>query len=236
MVLPQNIIIVEDEVITQQALKSILRDLDVTVTGCFDNGRDAIMGLKKLPCDMLLLDIDIKGAMDGIQLARHILHEEQRAIIFITSHDDEETLDEVLELAPYGFVSKPFTSKELIVTLQIAYKRYLTHSKIFYTEEDKVRRDIILDDIYTYSKQRSELYRNGVLVKLNPKQRKLLSLLVENLNHTISYEVLVTAIWGMDSISASGLRTLVYSLRKILPELKIHSHSKIGYALQVDSL
>jgi DNA-binding response OmpR family regulator len=233
MILPQNIIIVEDEVITQQALKSILKDLNVTVTGCFDNAKDAIEGVNQLACDMLLLDIDIKGSMDGIQLARHILKEHDVAIIFITSHDDEDTIDEILELAPYGFISKPFSSKELIVTLQIAYKRYLTHSKIFYTEEDKVQRDVILDDIYTYSKHLSELYRNGVLVKLNPKQRKLLVLLVDNLNHTISYEVLVSAIWGIDSISASGLRTLVYSLRKIVPELEIHSHSKIGYALQV---
>jgi len=235
MILPQNIIIVEDEVITQEALKSILKDLDVNVRGCFDNAKDTIRELKKLPCDMLLLDIDIKGTMDGIQLARHILKEQEIAIIFITSHDDEDTIDEILELAPYGFISKPFSAKEIIVTLQIAYKRYLTHSQIFYTEDDKVQRDIILDDIYTYSKHLSELYKNGRLVKLNPKQRKLLVLLVANLNHTISYEVLVNAIWGIDSISASGLRTLVYSLRKIVPELEIHSHSKIGYALQIQS-
>jgi DNA-binding response OmpR family regulator len=233
MVLPRNIIIVEDETVTQQALKSVLSDLDVTVTGCFDNAKDTILALKNTPCDMLLLDIDINGAMDGIQLARHILKSEKVAIIFITSHDDEETLDEVLEIAPYGFISKPFSAKELTVTLQIAYKRYLTHSKIFHTEEDKSRRDILLDNHYTYSKKLSELYRDGTLVKLNPKQRKLLALLVENINHTVSYENLVTAIWGIDSISASGLRTLVYSLRQVLPELKIHSHSKIGYALQV---
>lgn len=234
MILPQNIIIVEDDNITQHALKSILYDLNITVLGCFDNGKDAIAFLKTTSCDMLLLDIDINGPMDGIQLARHILKNEEVAIIFITSHDDEETVDEVLELAPYGFISKPFSAKELTVTLQIAYKRYITHSQVFHTEEDKSRRDILLDNNYTYSKERSELYKNGRLVKLNPKQRKLLSLLVDNINHTVSYETLVNAIWGIDSISASGLRTLVYSLRKTLPELEIHSHSKMGYALQID--
>jgi DNA-binding response OmpR family regulator len=234
MTLPQSVMIVEDELVTQLALKSILFDLNVEVKGCYDNAKETLLALKEVDCDMLLLDIDIKGAMDGIQLARKILQNKEVAIIFITSHDDEETVDEVLELAPYGFISKPFSAKEITVALQIAYKRYTTHSKVFYTEADKVQRDIILDESYTYSKQFSELYKNGVSVKLNPKQRKLLALLVDNINHTVSYDVLVSAIWGIDTISASGLRTLVYSLRKTVPELNIHSHSKIGYALQAE--
>ncbi|MDQ7085837.1 MAG: helix-turn-helix domain-containing protein [Sulfurovum sp.] len=87
--------------------------------------------------------------------------------------------------------------------------------------------------VYTYSTELCELYKDGVLIKLNHKQSKLLALLIDNLNHTVSYEILVDTIWDLDRISASGLRTLVYSLRKIVPELEILSHSKMGYTLQV---
>ncbi|MDQ7085838.1 MAG: response regulator [Sulfurovum sp.] len=136
----------EDELITQRTLQTICSDLGVEVSGCFDNALDTIVALKSIECDMLLLDIDIKGSMDGIQLARHILKERSIPIVFITSHNDDETVEELLELAPYGFVSKPFSPRAINVTMKIAYKRYLTHSSIFYTEEDKKERDIILDE------------------------------------------------------------------------------------------
>ncbi len=236
MVLPQNIVIVEDEVVTQRALQAILVEFNVNIAGFFDNALDTLDALKVIDCDMLLLDIDINGAMDGIQLARHILRDRSIPIVFITSHDDAQTVEEVLELAPYGFISKPFSSKDIIVTIQIAYKRFLTHLEVFYTAQDTQRRDLIIDDVYTYSTQLSELYKNGVMIKLNYKQSKLLGILARDVNHTVSYDSLVEELWGTDNVSASGLRTLVYSLRKIVPELNLLSYSKLGYMLQVKSI
>jgi len=236
MILPPNIVIVEDEIITQRYLQDIFKQFDVNVTGCFDNGLETIEALKDIKCDLLLLDINIKGAMDGIQLARHILREKTLPIVFITAHNDDDTLEEILELAPYGFIGKPFSSKDIAVTLQIAYKRYLTHSK---TYDMKKKRDIDLDDIiinkkYKYSQKLSKLYDNHTEVKLNRKQTKLLSILVENINHTVHYDVLISRIWEDDNIADSALRTLIYSLRKQLPDLPLLSFSKMGYALHVE--
>jgi len=70
------------------------------------------------------------------------------------------------------------------------------------------------------------------MVKLNQKQSILLSILVDNINHTVSYDELVSRIWDDDKIADSALRTLVYSIRKILPDIPIVSHSKMGYMLQ----
>jgi DNA-binding response OmpR family regulator len=174
--------------------------------------------------------------MDGIQLARHILREKTLPIVFITAHNDDETLEEILELAPYGFIGKPFSSKDIVVTLQIAYKRYLTHSK---TYDSKNKTDIDLSDIiinkkYKYSQKLSKLYDNDTEVKLNKKQIELLGILVKNINHIVHYDILVSRIWEDNDIADSALRTLIYSIRKLLPDLPIISHSKMGYMLATE--
>jgi len=230
MILPQNIVIVEDEVITQRYLQDILSQYEIEVSACFDNAKDTLEHLRDVPCDLLLMDINIKGAMDGIQLAREILRTATLPIVFITAHNDDDTLEELLELAPYGFIGKPFSSKDVLVTLQIAYKRYLTHVASFISKEKEMS-DIVINETYRYSKQTRELFENDIRVKLNHKQGILLFILASHLNHPVPYDLLVSEIWGSDMIADSALRTLVYSLRKLLPELPIVSHSKIGYML-----
>ena len=233
MALPQNVVIVEDEVITQRYLQDILSSNDVSVSGCFDNAIDTLEGLKNIACDMILMDINIKGSTDGIQLARKILQTYTFPVVFITAHNDDATLEELLELAPYGFINKPFSSKEIITTLKIAYKRYLIHSEVAKVKSSEEPTDIGINEYYRYSLKSSALYYDGQIVKLNNKQNKLLEILSNNINHTVGYEMLISQLWGDDDIIAdSTLRTLVYSVRKLLPDLPIVSHSKVGYSLQ----
>jgi len=234
MTLPKKLIIVEDEVITQRYLQDIVSQYDVEITGCFDNARDILVDIKSLECDMILMDINIKGPMDGIQLAREILRSVSVPIVFITAHNDDDTLEELLELAPYGFIAKPFSSKDVLVTLQVAYKRYLTHCAVHDSVEIMNYSDIQINKKYTYSKKNLELYINNDIVKFNHKQRLLISILVSHINHPVSYDVLIDKIWGDEPIADSALRTLVYSVRKILPDLPITSHSKIGYMLATE--
>ena len=76
------------------------------------------------------------------------------------------------------------------------------------------------------------MYYDGQIVKLNNKQSKLLEILSKNINQTVGYEILISHLWDDDRIADSTLRTLVYSLRKLLPDLPLVSHSKVGYSLQ----
>jgi len=232
MGLPQNIVIVEDEVITQRYLQDILVNNHVNVSGCFDNALDTLEALKNINCDMILMDINIKGSMDGIQLSKKILEKYTFPIVFITAHNDDATLEELLELAPYGFISKPFSSKEILVTLKIAYKRYLIHSEVSKVKTSDEPTDIVINDYYTYSRNVSVLYYDGQAIKLNKKQGQLLEILSKNINHTVEYDTLLSQLWEDDTVADSTLRTLVYSIRKLLPDLPIVSHSKVGYSLQ----
>lgn len=234
MALPENIVIVEDEVITQRHLQDILSQHEVTVSGCFDNAVDMIEALGHIECDMILMDINIKGPVDGIQLARKILETYPLPIVFITAHNDDTTLEELLELAPYGFIGKPFSSKEVMVTLKIAYKRYLIHTEAStkVTVNEKLSTDIVINKYYVYAQSASLLYYDGQAIKLNKKQNMLVELLSKNVNTVVSYDTLIAHLWEDDTVADSTLRTLVYSVRKLLPDLPIISHSKLGYSLQ----
>jgi len=236
MIFPKNIVIVEDETITQRYLQDIFAQYDVTVSGCFDNAADTIEALKRVECDMILMDINIKGSVDGIQLAKEILKTYDFPIVFITAHNDDETFQEVLELSPYGFIEKPFSRKDIVFTLQLAYQRYLSHEKNSKVESaNQPREYLILNEHYSYSRALKTLYHNDQPVKLSSKQSKLLEVLIKNVNHTVGYDVLTSAIWGDDTVADSALRTLVYSMRKTLPDLPLLSYSKIGYSIEINS-
>lgn len=228
--------IVEDEAITQRYLKDIFNQYDIDTAACYDNAKDALEGIRNNHYDMILMDINIKGAMDGIQLAREILRNHTLPIVFITAHSDNETFQEVLELSPYGFISKPFSGRDVEVAVQLAYKRFMAHGQNTNAQEkESVSSDeIILTPEYVYSTVEGKLYYNHALVKLNMKQNKLLEVLSRNIDHVITYDQIISEIWGDELISDSALRTLVYTVRKAHPDLPIVSHSKLGYSLNIE--
>jgi len=233
MHLPKRIIIVEDEAITQRFLQDIFSQYEAEVVGCFDNAKDVLAQIATLGCDMILMDINIKGPMDGIQLARKILEKHSLPIVFITAHNDDETVEETLELSPYGFICKPFTGKDVIVTTQIAYKRYLSHTKALQSQEETSKRgEIIISKKYWYVTHEAQLYCEGRVVDLTKNQKALIEVLSKSFGTTVDYETLISSIWGDGYVADSALRTLVYSVRKLLPELPIVSHSKVGYVLE----
>ena len=230
LTLPNAVLIVEDEVITQRYLLTILQDAGVEDVVCVDNAQDAIEVMKERRYEMILMDINIKGAIDGIQLSRVLLGQYRLPIVFISAYSDDETLDEVVELAPYGFIIKPFSSKEVLASIKVAYRRFLTF-------EAKKKREaenelILLTERYSYSPKIHTLYRDGKSANLNAKQCQLIGMLAENLNHTVSVESLIMNLWGDEEVASSALRTLVYSIRKQLPDIPLHTHSKQGYYLK----
>jgi len=230
--LPQSVLIIEDEAITQRYLKDILGQYDLECVDCYDNAKDALAHIKTKNYEMILMDINIKGSMDGIQLSREILRTRNVPIIFISAHSDTETFQEVLELSPYGFIAKPFSSQDVEMALQLAHKRFsLQQEKV---EEEVFEENIEMVEIgkgFVYSKAEKILFFEDVPVQLNAKQSILIDILATNINNTVDYDALTLNIWENDYIADSALRTLIYSVRKLLPELPLLSHSKVGYSL-----
>ena len=238
--LPSKVMIVEDELLSQRHIQNILKSLDVEVVGCFDNAADARAAITQACCDMILMDINIKGAEDGIQFSRSILQQYNLPIIFISAYSDGETLAEVMELSPYGFITKPFSAKDVEVAMGIAHKRFHVdkdknnapqqpQQKV--AEETQAR---ITSDFYFDTKKHT-LFQNDMPVHLNKKQTKLIEILSIHSNQIVDYGTIIDEVWPDGVLADSSLRTLVYSIRRILPDFPIESHSKLGYALRTSN-
>jgi PAS domain S-box-containing protein len=118
--MPGKLLIVEDEPIVALDLQQELEELGCDVTGLAESADAALMSIEESRPDLALMDIRIEGAMDGIQTARLIRHAYQIPVVFLTSYSDKATLARAARELPYGYLTKPFKSRELEATLSMA--------------------------------------------------------------------------------------------------------------------
>lgn len=119
-----RILIVEDELIIANDLKDILESFEYQVVGIaknYDAGKEKLNSEKP---DIVLLDIQIEGSKDGIELAQLIKKDFHLPFIFISSHTDKATLDRAKESQPYGFLVKPFEEDDVRVAIEMALSNF----------------------------------------------------------------------------------------------------------------
>ena len=132
-----KIIVVEDEAITALNLKYDLEDLGYEVPETIDNGPEAIEKCNEIYPDIVLMDINLKGNMNGIEAADEI-SEIGIPIIFLTANTDDLTAFEALKTAPYGYLSKPYSNKDLELTIGMVLRKHEEDIKTIIKTENKV--------------------------------------------------------------------------------------------------
>ena len=125
-----KIMIVEDERIIALDLKSSLNKFGYEVIGIFSSGEKAIEKIGELQPDLVLMDILLKGKMDGVQTAEQISSQFQIPIVFLTAHTDDTNLQRAKETYPFGYIVKPFEERDLYTTVEIAIYRAKAESEI----------------------------------------------------------------------------------------------------------
>lgn len=118
-----RILIVEDEDYLIELLKASLEELGYTVIGNSNTGKGSIVLANKLRPDVVLMDVQLKGEMDGIQAAEIIQNYLYIPIIFLTAHDDDDKLDRAKLSLPFGYLLKPFRARELKIAIEMAIYR-----------------------------------------------------------------------------------------------------------------
>ncbi len=119
-----TVMIVEDEAIVAADLASKLRQSGYEVVGIEVNGEQAIESACRLKPEVVLMDIRLKGAMDGIEAAKSIMCRHNAPVIYLTAHSDEATLERAKLSQPYGYVLKPFEERELSTTIEMALYKH----------------------------------------------------------------------------------------------------------------
>ena len=193
-----NVLIVEDEPLYSKVLEVELQDLGCVIAGVATNADDATNILKDKPVDIILLDIIIEGAKDGVELGGEI-KKQYPAIPFIytSSLTHQEVVDRAKLTMPAGYLVKPFETDDLIISMQVAlYKddsetprqqvsgHFFKDDRIFVKDKFRFERVFLSDIEY--------LEADGNYVKLAlPDKQYLLASTLSSLYEKITHQDLV---------------------------------------------
>jgi len=116
---PVKIVVVEDEMLIGAKIAMFLTELGYEVTGIIPRAEEALLQLEENAPDIALLDIQLKGSMDGIALAQLLQKEHHIPVIFLTANADDATFKRAKEAKPYAFLAKPFKKLDLQRALEL---------------------------------------------------------------------------------------------------------------------
>ena len=201
-----RILVVDDESAIRRALRPPLVELGFQVADC-SRGEEALQMLRAAVYDVVLLDINMPG-IGGIETLRRIRAFAPRLpILMLTVRDQEEDKVQALDLGADDYVTKPFSTRELIARIRAAVRRVRTPARA----EDA---PIEIGEIRLEPVKRT-VTKRGEPVHLTRKEFDILHCLMSRAGRVITYARLLTAVWGADCREeVEYLRTFVRQLRK----------------------
>lgn len=112
-------LIVEDEILVAWHLESLLQDMKIDVCGIVSNGPDALDSVLSNDIELVFMDVNLHGELDGVEIAQQILERRQVPIVFVTAYADEPSLTRIKSLVPGApIISKPATASAINVAIQ----------------------------------------------------------------------------------------------------------------------
>ncbi len=130
-----KILVVEDESIVAMDISNMLENLGYTVVGTAGSGEEAIQSVKDRSPDLVLMDIMLRGDVDGIEAAEYIRHNFQIPVVYLTAYSDNKTLERAKITEPYGYILKPFEERELHTCIEISLYKHEMEEKLRKSEK-----------------------------------------------------------------------------------------------------
>jgi PAS domain S-box-containing protein len=125
-----KILIVEDEGIIAKSLKAVLEEFGYGISSITASGEEAIEKVKKDKPDLVLMDIMLKGDINGIEAAKKIKSDFNIPVIYLTAYTDKQILEQAKIAEPFGYIVKPFEDRELYSTIEMALYKSQMEKKI----------------------------------------------------------------------------------------------------------
>lgn len=217
-----HILVVEDDLSTNQVICEFLKDAGYSVTTAFD-GEDAIVKFCEEHYDLLVLDIMLPGK-NGMDVLREIRDISEIPVIMLTALADEYTQIKSFDLQADEYVTKPFSPVVLVKRITALLRRSHPIDKTTVSFED------IIVDFSAYT-----VYKNRKQVALTTKEIEILKVLIENQGNVLSRMQILDAVWSFDSdISDRIVDTHIKNLRRKLECSSIQTVKGIGYRFEVE--
>ena len=220
----RSLLIVEDESIVALEISVYAKELGYSVTAMVSSAKKALEEINSKLIDLVLMDVSIKGDVDGISCAEEIKKFQDIPIIYISAFSDDETLHRAIETNPSAYLIKPFNKKELKVAMSIATNSFSVSSKVG---------DIVFDREFSFDTQNSELLMRGEIVHLTKKEKLFLSLLLESKNNIVTFYEMENYLWEDKESNENTRRALVSRLRAKLNYKFLETIHSIGYRISI---
>lgn len=125
-----SILVVDDERIVALDIKGTLETLGYNVCAVANTAEDALKAVEQSSPDLVLMDINLRGDMDGIAIAHVINAKHSIPIVFLTAYSDRGTFDRAKSANPYGFILKPFDARKLHSAVEIALIKHSEEARL----------------------------------------------------------------------------------------------------------
>ena len=223
-----KIIIVEDELIAAEYLKTILEKNGAEVTHIIDSGKEAIkVCIEKKP-DIIFMDVMLTDSISGCEAAVSISKKNTHSkIIFLTAYMDEEMIDFAADSKAISYLTKPYNKSQILATLKLL----ITHKENPKVVPERKPEKISLKNNYVYHTEHKRLLKNGKEVELGPTAIKLIELLSTQVDVSISNTQISMHVWGKE-VNDKTLRSLMFRIRTATDSELIKNISGTGYMLQ----
>ncbi len=220
-----DILIVEDEAIPAIEIERALIQMGFNVVGMATNYESAIYIAKNKHPNLILLDIHLNHSKSGIEVAKTIKKIDGGiSIIYLTGNSDESTIQKAIETNPIAYLSKPFKREDLKSTILLSIYK-MSHKHTIITNLQKLGCD------YYYDIKNRNLFFKGRPIKLSPKEKSLLEVLIDAQGDIVPFSICENHIWKGNRISGSALRTIIYRLHSKLEYKLIETTPSFGYRL-----
>lgn len=130
-----RICIVEDEGIVAHDIKTHLEIAGHEVAGIFSSGEELLSRIESVKPDLILMDIKLRGSLDGVETASLIRSRYKIPVVILTAFADEKTIQRAKETEPFGYILKPFEERELNTAVEMALYRYSLEKRLQESEE-----------------------------------------------------------------------------------------------------
>ncbi|MEN0047205.1 MAG: response regulator [Bacteroidota bacterium] len=141
-----KILIVEDEMIIAAKISLHLEQLGYEVAGIIPRGEEAVVHCRENAPDILLLDINLKGLIDGVETAQVLQKEMEIPIIYLTANADEATFNRAKSTRPHAFISKPYKKLDLQRAIELTVSRMAEDKGINIKDETTHEDSYLLSD------------------------------------------------------------------------------------------
>ncbi|WP_428739880.1 response regulator [Sulfurimonas sp.] len=216
-----NVLVLEDDFVIATDIEELLQSTGAYKIYIASNYQDAVHIATRVYIHIIISDIHIKGDLDGIDTVKNIQSLYKPQVVFLTSFNDDITLQKASKVEFASYLLKPFVEKEFLTVFKLCV------IKIDHNENMK---KVSANCLYDFLQQK--LFYKNQEIELTPKEQKLFLLLLNEQGKIIPFDIIDEMLW-FDQVGdhSSKRRQLFFRLRSKLPEASFHTLKYQGYIL-----